>query len=317
MGINGFPAAQLSPRLQQQQGFPQQQWFSQQPGFPQMGQAPGNNPAGIPGINVIGGNFSTAPVSLGTGPNWFNNQPVGFNGSLPATAAFGGNMTMGSDLNSLLGNIMGGGIPSGFPNQMPPQFYPQQNPEIAHLAPFPLELTLRGDNIASLLAARGLTPEVLNAPAPVNYESLLSNLKASTKDSNTNTIRFKTFDLNALRQLGDDASNGGNGDKVLSKSELEVSTLLLETLSNTLNLSGNKTLTDTLKTAKRLSKHFDTIGKTDGNTNSISAQDLVQAAQNDDDKALDTLNLSIPKKTSSKVTGEIDWTAIITKLLGQ
>ena len=112
----------------------------------------------------------------------------------------------------------------------------------------------------------------------------------------TETITLPTFDVNFIRQLGDDVSLGGNADGKLRKAELNKAVEFLTNVSSIFGDKINANFKSILKKAKLLSNDAiaSQISGKDGNNADISAQDIVVSAQGDADKKLETIQVTKP-----------------------
>ena len=148
------------------------------------------------------------------------------------------------------------------------------------------------------------------------YLNLGETLPTSTPV--TETITLLTFDVNFIRQLGDDASLGGNGDGKLRKAELTKATELLTNLSSLFGNQANATFKTILKTATLLSNNdiAKQISGKDGNNSDISGQDIVLAAQGDADKKLETIQVNKPVAAKPKADTNNILELLIKQLLG-
>jgi hypothetical protein len=118
-----------------------------------------------------------------------------------------------------------------------------------------------------------------------------------------NNVKLATYDVNAIRQLGDSAVLGGNGDGKLTSKELGMAKTVLSLLSK-ISGNNNPTLKSISKAADTLSRAevFAAIAGKDGESGqnaSIGATDIVLAALSDKDRDLNTIHLNV-KPAASK-----------------
>ena len=151
------------------------------PFSPNFGIAPtnyGNNPLGIPGINLIAGNLNTNPInSLGG----FSGSPSSNLGNFPALQSFlpQTGLPQGTDPNLI-----------GLLNQLASQ---------TNTAPSS-SLNVNGQDLSALFASLGVGPTSQNAtPAASNFETLLKSLTVNNHPKNTRTVNLATYDINLLR----------------------------------------------------------------------------------------------------------------------